>query len=194
MKLKRTDLSQNLIHWFRGEFEQEAYDTLLKVICSGQLLGGSGSIRGGYTCICFTETPKEVFFNVKPRYMPFGVMLPKSFVFDLGGRPAIYQSSAEFNHLPESFKWRHVRYEPTANPPIDFTWEREWRLLIETLDLPYEDTTIIVPNNEWLERLYQDFESEEYKKTTYDNLMLDGYYSEPRDIPYKCIYLSGPGF
>ena len=80
-----------------------------------------------------------------------------------------------------------MRYEPTANPPIDFTWEREWRLLTETLELPYEDTTIIVPNNEWLERLYQDFESEEYKKSTYDNLMLDGYYYEPKNIPYKCI-------
>jgi len=189
MKLKRNDLSQNLIHWFKGGFEQEAYDTLLKVICSGQLLGGNGSIRGGYTCICFTEAPKEGFFDVKQRYMPFGVMLPKNFIFDLGGRPVIYQSNDEFDHLPEIFKWKHVRYEPTANPPIDFTWKREWRLLTKTLDLPYEDTTIIVPNNEWLERLYQYFESEEYKKSTYDNLMLGGYYSEPENISYKCIEL-----
>jgi len=42
--------------------------------------------------------------------------------------------------------------------------KREWRLLIEKINLPDEDTTIIVLNNEWLARLYQDIESEENKK------------------------------
>lgn len=183
----RSDLSQNLFHWVKGDSEQEAYGILLEIIRTGQLLGGTGEIRGGYECICFTEAPRELFFKINSRYTAFGVMLGKSAVFDLGGRPVIYQSEEEFNLLDESIKWKHVRYEPTATPAIDFTWEREWRLPMKKLDLSLEETTVIVPNEKWKKRLYEDFESEEIQLSDYTNAMLGGYFIAPRDFPYKCI-------
>lgn len=55
-------------------------------------------------------------------------MVPKQWLYVQGGRPVIYQSDKEFYDLPEAIRWRHVRYEPASSPPIDFTWEREWRI------------------------------------------------------------------
>ena len=56
----------------------------------------------------------------------YGVMLSKSAVFQLGGRPVIYLPDAEGTWIPDEHKWRHVRFE---HGQIDFTHEREWRML-----------------------------------------------------------------
>jgi len=60
-------------------------------------------------------------------------MFPKSWVYDRGGRPVIYGPWSDFGILPEELRWRHVRYEPTGEQVIDFTWEREWRMRCDEL-------------------------------------------------------------
>lgn len=96
-------------------------------------------IRGGYPCVCFTEAPLLAVANgfaprlPANRYAPFGLMFDKTWVFARGGRPVIYESDHEFSDLPEQLRWRHVRYEPFGPAPIDFTWEREWRMRCEEL-------------------------------------------------------------
>jgi len=79
------------------------------------------------------------------RYEPFGVGVPKEWLFQRGGRPVIYQSDAEYERLPGDFRWRHCRYEP---PDVDFTWEREWRIPLERLNLDPAQTWIFVPTTE----------------------------------------------
>jgi hypothetical protein len=81
------------------------------------------------------------------RYKPFGVMVDKEWLYAKGGRPVIYQTGAEFDMLPDEFKYRHVRYEPDIN--IDHTWEREWRIREEVLNLELDRTTFVVPTREW---------------------------------------------
>ncbi|WP_244070464.1 hypothetical protein [Nitrosomonas sp. PY1] len=125
-----------------------------RIIDSRRLIGGSGLIRGAYTCVCFTEAPlpslQQGFVNSRgfSRYVPFGLMFDKSWVFARGGRPAIYQTDSEFEALPEGIRWRHVRYEPNADPPIDFMWEREWRLR-DFLDFDPGSCALVMPDSDW---------------------------------------------
>jgi hypothetical protein len=51
----RPDLTDNLIHFIRGETEDEVYAKLRQILCKGRLLGGAGHIKGGYRCVCFSE-------------------------------------------------------------------------------------------------------------------------------------------
>jgi hypothetical protein len=78
------------------------------------------------------------------RYAPLGVMVDKRWLYERGGRPVIYQSHAEFDELPESKQHLHVRYEPDQG--IDYSWEREWRIKTDSLELDPEQTTIVVPS------------------------------------------------
>ena len=118
----RVDISEYLYHWIRAESEEDAINNLCNIIENRKLLGGNGFIRGNHTCICFTETPMNLFHKTESRYKKFGVRLSKEHVFDKGGRPVIYQHDNEYKNLPENLKWRHVSFCP---PKIDFTWERE---------------------------------------------------------------------
>ena len=66
--MPRIDLSDSLIHWTKGEDYQSAFDVLLAIIYENRLLAGCGDIKGQYYCVCFTETPKDVFHLVKGKY------------------------------------------------------------------------------------------------------------------------------
>jgi hypothetical protein len=59
----------------------------------------------------------------------------------------LIQSDAEYGLLDESQKFRHVRCEP--NDGIEFTWEREWCVHAEELELDPNATTLIVPTRAW---------------------------------------------
>jgi hypothetical protein len=80
------------------------------------------------------------------RYKPFGVMVGKEWLFEQGGRPVIYQPASEFELLHERQRFRHVRYEP---PTVDFTWEREWRVETDRLELDPARVSLVVPDRKW---------------------------------------------
>jgi hypothetical protein len=130
MSLLRADLSNHLIHLTRGEIAEANFRQIVR---DRALLGSSKGIRGGFKVICFSEAPVDVLariFSGPPeewRYSPFGVMVPKSWLFGHGGRPVIYQPEDEFQLLPESLQYRHVRYDQPGGEK-DFTFEREWRI------------------------------------------------------------------
>ncbi|MEW8022335.1 MAG: hypothetical protein AB2777_16775 [Candidatus Thiodiazotropha endolucinida] len=51
-----------------------------------------------------------------------------------------------------------MRYEPSSDPAIDFTWEREWRLNDFELHLDGVKFRVLLPGIEWaeeLERIYE---------------------------------------
>jgi hypothetical protein len=121
-------------------------------------------IRGRFNCVCFSEAPIEdlsqglVNPNYYSSYSPFGIMIPKKWLFSQGGRPVIYGSEDEYDQLPESHRWRHMRYEPCAEPPIDFTWEREWRIHIESLPFDPSVAWIVVQDDFWAQELVDEHE------------------------------------
>jgi hypothetical protein len=149
----RDDLSANLIHLTRGDSDQAAADAFLAILQSQRLLGSVRDIRGGYRCVCFSEAPLSKLANVLAsvgqstmRYKPFGVMVAKTWLFHKGARPVIYQPEVEYDLLSEQQKFRHVRYEPGK---VDYTWEREWRLRADDIELDPDEVTFVVPTRAW---------------------------------------------
>jgi hypothetical protein len=130
-----------------------AFDVLVEILAFGRLVGTSGFVKGNYQCVSFTEWPvselpclfaiNEALLkdSLQTRYEPYGIAVRKTWLFQQGGRPVIYQPDSEFNNLPANLQWRHVRYEP---PYIDFTWEREWRVPCPELRLPTSDVLVLV--------------------------------------------------
>jgi len=156
---RRFDISDKLIHFTAGEALEDAFDRLGAIVREGRLIGGSRMIRGGYRCISFTEAPlaafAPAFMRQFPftRYSPFGLMFEKNWVFERGGRPVIYQPESDFDLLPEDLRWRHVRFEPTREIAIDWTWEREWRIRCDELAFTPAEAVIVVPDEQWAHQL-----------------------------------------
>ena len=149
----RDDLSNKLIHLTKGTF-LEAEIVFRKILEEKKLRGSSKDIKGGHNVICFSEAPLSKLGLIlanhnmcNMRYMPFGLMFEKKYLFDKGARPAIYQPSDEYEYLHKNQQFRHVRFEP--NNKIDWTWEREWRIQIDELPLDHENVTLIIPDRKW---------------------------------------------
>lgn len=163
----RKDISDKLVHFTKGDNNEEAFQRLLRIMKERRIVGTREKIKGEYKCVCFTEAPlmslKDGLVNpdAYSRYSPFGVLFDKRWIFVKGGRPVIYQADEEFDLLPESHKWRHVRYEPNRDEPIDFAWEREWRIQCEFLQLDPSVAVIVVPSGDWAERMKIEHELEQ---------------------------------
>ncbi|MCJ7587023.1 MAG: hypothetical protein MUQ00_03875 [Candidatus Aminicenantes bacterium] len=160
--MPRSDLTKYLVHWTKGANYEEGFSSLRRIVFEKRLLGSGELIKGGWQCVCFTEAPETTFHQVVGKYKPFGIQVPKSWLFRLGGRPVIYQSNAEYNLLPENLRWRHMRYEPDANPPFDFSWEREWRIQTNELQLEPAYASILIPGEAWARELIREHEENEH--------------------------------
>lgn len=190
----RFDISDHIVHFTSDGSTELAFERLRTIVSDGRLIGGSSMIRGGYCCVCFSEAPLASLGHglVNPsaysRYSPFGIMFEKSWLFAYGGRPAIYESDAEFDALPESHRWRHVRYEPDE---VDFTWEREWRIRCSELCFAPNDACLVVPNKEWAHRLIADHDVDETFKVLQYSQIMDQFLAEQYrdDFPWRIAYL-----
>jgi hypothetical protein len=164
----RADISDKLVH-FTGPRDNwdEAYSRLRSMMTERIIRGGNRMIRSGDHCVCFTEAPLTSLNTglVNPtnfsRYAPFGVLFEKKWLFEKGGRPVIYQPESEFDKLSECHKWQHMRYEPNATQPIDFTWEREWRIKCQALPFQPSDVVVLVPRQEWFDNLRMEHEADQ---------------------------------
>jgi hypothetical protein len=89
------------------------------------------------------------------------VTISKKWAFAAGARPVIYQRDSDYSLLPDELHWRHVRYEPDLDPPIDFSWEREWRIRTDSLQLVPSEFTVLVPDKAWADALLREHVSRE---------------------------------
>src|SRR5713226_9297544 len=69
---------------------------------------------------------------------------------------------AEFGLLQEALRWRHVRFEPTDESPIDFTWEREWRLPFRDLHFQFSDVEVVLPDEMFRDRFTSEAKSDSF--------------------------------
>jgi len=177
----RPDLSNSLVHFTKGDTDEDAFRMLKKILAEKRLLAGNSLIRGGHHCVCFSETPlpalKRGLVNAKgfSRYSKFGLLFHKREIFALGGRPVIYQPESDFGFLPAALQWRHVRLELTTDPQVDFSWEREWRLPMKHLDFEPESIAVILPDSDFLNRLDEEICSESfYNAWHYQQILGEG--------------------
>jgi len=142
VKTVRTDLSDWVWHFVnRGE---NAFDTLDEIL-RGRRLFGSHDRYSDTTVICFTEALLEQ--QGYARLSDYGVGFRKTWLFERGGLPVIYQPASllkAFPDLPIEYRFRHVAYCPPAG--LDFTWQREWRVHAAELDFTPADAVVIVPS------------------------------------------------
>lgn len=192
----REDISDKLVHFTKGETFEAAFANLYKIISEGRLIGGDGFVKGGYKCVCFSEAPLAALehgllnSSAYSRYSPFGVMFEKKWIFEKGGRPVIYQPGSEYDALPESHKWRHVRYDPCTETPTDFTWEREWRIQTEELKFSPSNASVVVPDRDWAECLIAEHDSQqEFKILQYSQIMDEALAEQYRETFDWLIYL-----
>lgn len=193
----REDISHRLIHFTKGESFENAYQIIRNIIHESRLIGSNGFIKGGYNCVCFSEAPLTALecgllnSSAYSRYSPFGVVFDKKWIFEQGGRPAIYQTDAEYDALPDDFKWRHVRYDLSADEPIDFTWEREWRMLTNQLEFNPLVADIVLPDSSWANRLVAEHDSSQnFNVLQYSQIMdaeLAEQYRESFDWRIFCL-------
>ena len=175
----RRDVSDKLIHFTSGENEEEAFHRLCNSLKERRIIGTSEKIKGRYKCVSFSEAPLTSLRDglVNPdaysRYFPFGIIFEKRRIFELGGRPVIYQTNEEFEGLPKEYRWRHVRYEPNRDEPIDFTWEREWRIKCGALRFDPSCAGIVVQGEDWEQRMISEHETEQDFLVLQYNEMLD---------------------
>lgn len=187
--MPRADLSDQLIHFTQGPTEEAAYQRLATILADGRLRGSDRLILNRYRCVCFTEAPLAALTDGLVnqwdygRYAPFGLMFDKRWLYAQGARPVIYQPLAEAHALPSSHQWRHMTYEPTANEPVDFTWEREWRLHTDVLDFDSSCAGVVVPDTDWEARMLAEHElTQDWNVVAYSQIMessLAEQYREP---------------
>jgi len=176
--MARFDISPQVIHFTKGRDDEDAFGNLCSILEAGEIFGAEGNIRGGFTCVCFTEAPlaalgeglvNDVAYS---KYSAFGVMFDKRHIFALGGRPVIYQSGVEYDALPEELRWRHMRYEPDQEDVVDFTWEREWRVPAGSVQISAEVAGIVVPDDAWAQRLIEAHtEQQDWQVWQYSQIM-----------------------
>jgi hypothetical protein len=199
--LDREDISDYLVHFIKGDNYEEAFRTLSSIVRGSQLLGGSGFIRGSYRCVCFSEAPIKALGQMlmKPsihgvKYKPFGVILTKKWLFEQGGRPAIYETDSEYNNLFEDLRWRHVRYEPHLEPAIDFSWEREWRIRGDSLPINPDIAWLVVPSVGWSYRLTNEHEDKQTERAKiYSELTGVPEQAWIERFPWRSVVLEQPG-
>ncbi|RLD28064.1 MAG: hypothetical protein DRI75_07945 [Bacteroidetes bacterium] len=193
----RTDISNNLVHFTKGIDSEGAFKNLWSIISNEIIYGSDNLIKGKHKCVCFSEAPidliKSGLVNMDnfSRYSPFGILVSKKWLFSKGGRPVIYQPEKQYSDLFDKNKWRHVTYNPILKPPIDFTWEREWRIQTNELEIDSENYAIIVPDSDSANNLVstymneQDYDIEQYKMLIGDIAEL---YRSP--FPWKIYHLN----
>jgi hypothetical protein len=190
----RGDLSERLIHLTRGDTDVEAMKAFFSIARSRKLHGSDRGIRGGHKCVCFSEAPiavmAEMLANRESRYAPLGVMVDKTWLFGQGGRPVIYQPESEFGLLPKALQYRHVRYEPDRRKDKDFSWEREWRLRADVVDLDPSITTLVVPHRHIVEQFKEEHLAHQ-RSTAY--FLADAAYQALQGMPWHFLVLEDLG-
>jgi len=189
--MPRTDLSDQAIHFTQGPTAEAAYQRLWEILVDGRLRGSDRLILNHYRCVCFTEAPLAALTDGLVnhwdygRYAPFGLIFDKRWLYARGARPVIYQPLAEADALPPSHQWRHMTYDPTADRPIDFTWEREWRLHADALPFDASCAGIVVPDPDWEARMRAEHEADQDWNVVAYSQIMDSSLAEQHREPFR---------
>ena len=107
---------------------------------------------GSQKAVCFTECPWTSLIRHTEEYSPYGIGFTKEFIFNKGGGPVYYVRADVFNsqnwdeHLLPFVTPFWPQYSQDKSPlgkPVDYSHEREWRVL-QDLVFDYEDIQFII--------------------------------------------------
>ena len=157
------DAVQMLTHFTRTAGTKSALDNLEAILREGIIHGASRLIRGKRPVVClFDATIGELGGLLvranRRRYEPFGVALDKRYAFAMGARPVLYVPWSEAQLiLTEEEWWRVGPIDLEHNPPIDWSFEHEWRVAGD-LPLPARAAVALVETWRDADELYDRFD------------------------------------
>ena len=106
--------------------------------------------------VCFSESPLDhMKWLIRERFWPpWGILLARQVVFDLGGGPAWYVRTDQLAKLPEEIRGWAVRLD-AGHRRSDWLHEREWRIPLsprsEAVTIPMDPRpTILVGDRSWV--------------------------------------------
>jgi hypothetical protein len=152
-----------LTHFTRRSVEGDAMDNLVAILRTGVIQGSSRMVRMGRTVVClfdaqWSELSSLLAPDNRRRYEPFGIALDKTYAFAMGARPVIYMPWREAcQMLDQRELWRAVAIDLGQAPPLDWTFEREWRIA-EQLPLPQQGAVALVESWRDVDELYDRFD------------------------------------
>jgi hypothetical protein len=191
----RKDISPFLVHFTKASKLGSAYDVLRCILHDKKLLGSSGYISHGRKCVCFSEAPlgalEHGLINSTgfTRYSSYGLQFEKKWIFSLGGRPVIYEPWLESIPLPETHQWRHMTLELGLRT-VDFTWEREWRLLCTELPFSEQQVRVVLPDDEARDRFIHDIENDSFHEAWVWTVVLgDDAWALDQGNPWRTVTL-----
>jgi hypothetical protein len=171
----RSDLSQWVVHLVRhiGEITPgyigSSFDILRSILREGCIRPSTAPFITNYFpagAACFYDAPPHVWpeiVNTNPNArQPFGLIVQKTVLWHLGGRPAIYTDQTSQEYWPEQERYRIIHTNLTRYPqPVDWTHEREWRvpgpLGLYQPNIPYEWWWPLVPSDDFAQSIWQDY-------------------------------------
>jgi hypothetical protein len=151
-----------LTHFTRASGRASAFDNLVSMLREGVLRASSRMVRGQRPVICFFDASVEELARAltrrnRRRYEPFGVAVDRRYAFCNGARPVIYLPADEARRLlPPDELWRAVTLQLDSDSPVDWTYEREWRLAGDLL-LPKQHVVALVETWRDAEAIYDQF-------------------------------------
>lgn len=171
----RPDYSNYLIHFTKGKapVSEEtnnlvgsikgttAAKRLLSILKSKTIYASHMPWVGKCTAVCFTECVWSSLFEHAKNYSSFGIGFTKEFIFKQGGNPVFYVRPTLFKGqkwsegikgftTPFAPEYGEEKMNGCCKNPIDYTHEREWRVL-HNLKFEYSDIAFIVlPSSKYL--------------------------------------------
>lgn len=154
-----------LTHFTRAAKAESALDRLVAILQEGAVRGSTRMVRGGRAVVCLFDVALRDLRIVldernRRRYQPFGVAVDKRYAFRMGARPVIYMPWREAERvLAPDERWRVVALDLERHPPIDWSFEREWRIAGD-LVLPAARAVALVESWRDADEIYDRFQGQ----------------------------------
>ncbi len=151
-----------LTHFTRRSAEGDAMDNLVAILRTRVIRASRRMVRTSRAVVClfdapWTELNRLLTRDNRRRYEPFGIAIDKRYAFAIGARPVIYLPWREAcQMLNEQELWRVVAIDLEQTPPLDWTFEREWRTPGQ-LPLPQQGAVALVESWRDVDELYDRF-------------------------------------
>ncbi len=152
-----------LAHFTRASRAADALDNLVAILRERVVRGSSRMLLGGHRAVCLFDAPPTELGRLlaranRRRYQPFGIALDRRYAFTMGARPVIYLPLNEARALlPPDEMWRVVRLDLMRPSPVEWTFEREWRVRGD-LPLPPAGAVALVQSWRDVADLYDRFD------------------------------------